>query len=167
MNREDVIRFITKGNSDAERFLLDFVAVLHLWDDLIDKDKTPSDEEIHDCFWKALVEIPSNAFYQSHRHILTPIIVTSITNWLTANRLERDGGLPEQRIAYIIRSSYIDVATIVATIIGGRDFAVLAQLQMRKFWHAEGWEGYQENLKIEKEKRCAVTPQVPRQPPTT
>jgi hypothetical protein len=50
------------GNTDALNLFHHLVELIHIWDDLIDKDKPVSDEQINKAFLIALVYMPSNPF---------------------------------------------------------------------------------------------------------
>jgi hypothetical protein len=142
-----------KGNLQAAEFVAQVIDCLHVWDDLIDRDKPVSDIAINDTFYKLLVLIPQNEFYQTHFRHLNPIIVNAITNWHVANRLEAEGSEYQTRIAYILRSTYVDLTTQCALLIGGVAHAVEVGLANRLFTHKETYEGYLKNLEIEQRTR--------------
>jgi len=147
-----------QGNASAIEFLHDIARVLHVWDDLVDKDKQLTDEDIHEAFWLTLIAIPNNAFYATHRSVLQPILVNAIVNWRIANNIERmespDAGA--LMIAFITRSSYVDLATMSATLIGGVEWGVEQGGKLREWVHDEGFVGYLDNLRTETATREGV-----------
>lgn len=142
-----------KGNTDAAQFLLDMVSVLHFWDDLVDRDKPVDDATIDDRFFTMLVALPRNPFYQAHFAALNTTLTTAIANWHAATRMERGTDDYAKSIAFILRSSYVDLVTQVAFITGGPDWA--AQISHRVHWfaHQETYEGYLKNLDAERQAR--------------
>lgn len=153
MNEQENLAAVTKvclGNADAIRFLTDVTEVLHLWDDLIDRDHVLTDTTINRGMWKALVELPRNSFYLHNFSALNAVLVSAIVNWEVATQMERHPQGPNDKsIAFIIRSSYVDLITLVAAICGGREHAVSMMLEARRLWHDEGLHGYLANLRKE------------------
>lgn len=147
---EDLAWEATKGNANATDFILKMVHVLHLWDDLIDRDKPVDDAAINRGFQFLLVDIPRNPFYAQHFGALNTLVSTAITNWHVATRMEREGADYEKSIAFILRSSYIDLLTHIAAIVGGPEWAVQMADKARRFAHCETYGGYLLNLEREK-----------------
>jgi hypothetical protein len=146
---------LMRGNAAAADFLETIVEVLHFWDDLIDRDKVIEDEAIHEAFYKLLIALPRNSFYREHFVVLNTILMNAITNWHVANKFEREGGEYEQRIAYILRSSYVDLVTNAALIVGGPDYGRQVGEEIRRYAHKETYEGYLANLQQETAARAA------------
>lgn len=123
-----------KGNQAAVAFVLMLVRVADVWDNLIDKDAPVSDKDINDAFCILALEMPKNAFYRDHVDELLPVLETGILNWMAANALERncDSGRSIE-IAHVIRYGIADVALLVASICGGREWAedVVPELRLR------------------------------------
>lgn len=146
------------GNKAAAAFLVDLGHVMHLWDDLIDRDKVVSAEEVNDAMYRALVQIPRNPFFQQWSATLLPLIEQAIWSWRTANRLEDDwwGGSKnpdlDSTIAYIIRSDYYNLVIACARIVGGLEHAVEVGVRLRRMWHSEGLDGYRQALKEQYER---------------
>lgn len=149
----DKIEFIQKilnGHRDAAVFVAMMFQVLHLWDDLIDKDKPTPDEEINLAMFLALVQIPRNPFYRANFAELSPIVSSAIINWMYATQQER---LAPSEVTFIVRSDYINLLLKSAEIVGGAKFAAEQQAAVRDWFHGEGYQGYLINLGKEKEVR--------------
>lgn len=144
-NREFGLK-AANGNKDAAAFLELIVDILHFWDDLIDKDNEITDEYIHKAMWKALVDLPRNAFYSRNFSELNPVLVVAISNWIAANDMEAAGQESDLDIAFIIRSSYVDLITHTATLCGGFEHGRNVALEVRRKTHSEGSQGYRDNL---------------------
>jgi hypothetical protein len=143
------------GNRAAADYLVQIVAALHLWDDLIDKDQPVSDIRINTVFTNLLTELPRNPFFSQHASILTPVTLMAIQNWHVATRAERQevpGGITPE-VAFILRSSYVDIVGLVATLCGGYEHGIDVATRVRVLAHSEGLPAYLTNLANEKHAR--------------
>lgn len=147
------------GNEAAVAFNLLFTEVLHLWDDLIDRDhpEKVTDEDIHRGFRGALVLLPANPFYRAYFDQLHPLIDVAILNWMAANTLEGTDALTDKEIAFIVRSDYINVFVKSLQLVGGFEHARKVLPEVRRLWHDEGYDQYLVNLRAEQLAR-GVTP---------
>ncbi len=145
------------GHPEALSFLRDMAFVMHLFDDLVDRDRRVPDGEIVDALWRALVSLPRNAFYREHENLLHPIVINAIINWRIATHIERQEKMSETALqtAFIVRSTYIDLVTTSALIVGGPEWAVHVGPGLRAWAHAEGFDNYLSNLATEKAARAA------------
>jgi hypothetical protein len=141
------------GDVPAMTFVRRIFSVLHVWDDLIDRDKTVTDGEIMTAFMIALIELPNDAFYQKHFSVLQPILINSINNWHAANLMERTGGEKDKSIAFILRGTYIDLLSMSAFLVGGSDLSFRMTLYIRRWAHEEDFPVYLANLSKEIEAR--------------
>lgn len=104
MNERDrVLLDWFNGDEDALNFLRDISDATELWDDMIDQDKELTEDKINSAFFKMLVSIPNNAFFQKNRLYLTPIIIQCINAWHDANKLEK-GDANQRALAYTLRN---------------------------------------------------------------
>lgn len=141
------------GNEAAVAFNLLFRGILHTWDDLVDGDKPVSDDAIHGAFRSALVLLPANPFYRAHFAQLHPLIDNAILNWMAANAMEATEARSDKEIAFIARSDYINVFIKSLEIVGGFEHARSVLPEVRRHWHAEGFDRYLLNLEAEKAAR--------------
>ena len=143
------------GNREAVNFVVRIFRALHVWDDLIDKDKPVADDEIHSVFWDLLVGLPTDEFYRTNLNLLSSTLVNSIVNWHIANKLEREGNEKDKSIAFILRGAYIDVLSASALIVGGLDWAREIGPDIRRWAHEETFDQYLNNFDKECEARNA------------
>jgi hypothetical protein len=134
------------GHPDAAAFLITLIEILHAWDDLIDRDKPVSPEMINWAFWRALVELPRNCFYQEHFHDLNPILGMAIQNWHAANLMESTESEADKEISFILRSAYADIVIQAAYLVGGYEWSRQVSVPVRREFHKEGYAGYRNNL---------------------
>lgn len=135
---------ICRGDRSAAAFLTMFFAVCHLWDDLIDKDKSRADEEINKAFWMALVEIPRNHYYQKYESEVLPLMSVAIQEWFAANKLEAGDRVD---IAYTLRCSIVSLIHQAAEICGGYEWAVEVGEEIRLKTQSETIVEYATELK--------------------
>lgn len=150
----DLLRWM-KGDRSAADYIEMMSNIAHVWDDLIDKDKDVGADEINKLFFDVLVRLPRNAFYKAHFEHLNSIVVNAISNWQVATKLERDGGDYQTSIAFVLRSSYVDLVTQAALLLGDQQWASKVGEEVRLLAHGEKYEGYIQNLKKESQMRAA------------
>lgn len=140
------------GNQAAADFLTQVVQALHLWDDLIDQDKVIDTQIIHEVFINLLTVLPHNPFFKNQAPNLTPVLLMAIQNWRLANQVECSDAShsTELEVAFVLRSSYVDLVTMTATLCGGYEHGLKVAAQVRKLAHREGYPQYLINLAHEK-----------------
>ncbi|MBT2789081.1 MULTISPECIES: hypothetical protein [unclassified Halomonas] len=144
-----------KGDKLAVEYIEMICDVAHKWDDLIDKDKVLSDDEINKLFFDVLIKLPRNTFYRKNFEHLNSVLMNAISNWQIATQMEREGGDYEKSIAFILRSSYVDLITQAALLCGGNQWASKVGVEARSITHSETYEGYLKNLDLEKKSRTS------------
>lgn len=137
------------GNQSAADFLDTVTEVAHFWDDLIDGDKKLGDAEIHARMFDAMVTLPRNAFYRDNFTGLNATLAVAAANWQAATKMEREGDAAKLNIAFILRSSYADLVTHAALIVGGPEWAQQVAYAVRLETHAEQFDGYLTALREE------------------
>ncbi len=73
------------GNQDALNMYRMFIDLTHTWDDLVDKDRDVSPEDINRAFSIALIYLPANPFYRSIESAVVPMLLMSLSAYHTAN----------------------------------------------------------------------------------
>jgi len=138
-----------KGHLDACQFIEDCFQIFHTVDDLVDKDHEVTTKDLIDRFQRALITVPRNPFYQQYFAILNPLMQQAITNWEIANAMEVSDQANSKEIAFILRSSYNDLITMCAEIIGGHAWAIHVGMESRYHAAQEGFELYRIRLTAE------------------
>lgn len=146
--------YFLKGHQDAIECVWSIVAVCHVWDDLIDRDRAVTDEEVMTAFWTALVTLPANPFYVQHQAVLLPILINTIVNWRAATAMERTGDERDREIAFVLRAGYTDLLTMSALLVGGLAWSVQVTPEIRRWMHEESYAEYLVNLRQEEVTRC-------------
>ena len=91
------------GNHDALAVYQMFVDLAHTWDDLVDKDKDVSQEEINRAFLICLVYLQVNPFYQQVQRDVLPMWISIVSAYQTANKFERDKDAHGIEISHMLR----------------------------------------------------------------
>lgn len=138
MNFSEMLTGWLKGNPEAIRFILAVHDVVELWDDLIDQDKEATPENINRVFYRALIEIPRNRFYQAHFDTLSPLIESAIFDWHTANDFEKRKEHLET--AFGLRCTLQSLTVMSARIIAGVEWAQSVNNEIRSL--GETWAEY-------------------------
>jgi len=132
------------NNNHAISFCLQMLKVIHVWDDLIDKDNELDDEDINEVFTNLMVSIPLNPFYQSNQIHIAPMMHNIILKWHTANVFEKEQKKDDIEKAYMLRAELYQLFVLCATLIGGRDWGRTVSVPI--------WRAYGESVKeLEKE----------------
>jgi purine-cytosine permease-like protein len=91
------------GDKDALNMYAAIVDLLHIWDDLVDKDKPVGEATINHAFLIALVYLQANPFYRKIQDQIMPMWLTTVSAFETANKFERDKDEHGLEIAHILR----------------------------------------------------------------
>ena len=130
------------GDADALKMVRDIAFWSHVYDDLIDRDKPVSAEQIHMVMWKLLIALPMNPFYRAHETMIRPLVINGILNWHAANQIEQSGKLEELRIAHVIRHSIGDVGLLAMALAGGQDHAIANARRWKLLIQTGTWDYY-------------------------
>lgn len=142
-------------DADAARFVSLIFGAAHLFDDLADRDKPVTPAEVLQAFRTLAVDLPANPFYRAHFEQLHPLLDVFILSWSTANAFEAGDDEEMLRIAYVIRSDYMNLVLRAAQILHGFDYAQRISPKLRELWHVEGWQGYLKSLEAQREAQGA------------
>lgn len=151
------VSYWLKGHAEACIFIDTVFDIAHTLDDLTDRDKPVSTAQAQSAFRSALIDLPRNPFYVQHFALLNAALHLAFLNWLAANNLEvRADDDAAKDVAFILRSSYADLITVCAYIIGGEAWAVQVAADVRVHASSEGKAQYLDSLKNEKRSNLIV-----------
>lgn len=135
-----------RGHEEAIEFIDMLFSVLHTCDDLTDRDATVSTAHMQRAFWNVLIELPRNRFYTANFALLNGSLQLAFLNWEIANQMEVTEGPNTKQIAFVLRSSYADLVTLCAWLIGGHDWSIQVGYESRVLAGNEGLDTYRDNL---------------------
>jgi len=153
---QQLVSYWLKGHAEACQFIDTVFDIAHVLDDLTDRDTPVSTAQVQSAFRSALIDLPRNPFYAQHFATLNAALHMAYLNWLASNELEAEPGEYAKDVPFILRSSYVDLITICACIIGGEDWAVQVAADARVNASNEGKVKYLASLKEEKRRNLIV-----------
>lgn len=130
------------GNEDAARLVAHLCTVAHTWDDLVDKDKVVTSDQVNQCFEIALVNIPGNRFYQQYHEALAPLVYVGVLGYITANSMEASGDPHQLEIAHGLRYSVAQVAAFAVAVTNTREDTHRILPEAWKAWMPERFAEY-------------------------
>lgn len=135
------------GDESAVSFFLDLSHFVEIYDDLVDRDKPVSSDDINHALFAVLCYMPSNPFFLQHRLTLTPLIFTSINAWADANEFQH-GTMSEKALAYGLKGGGVEVLLSIISITRGVEYMRSVSAEVRRIVMAhETFEEYLEEVK--------------------
>jgi len=120
---EKKLNYFLKKNVFAVKFCMDMIYIAHLWDDLVDKDKNRTSEDISTAFKIIIVGIGENPFYTSNYLILKTTLINIILQWEDANVLEKSENEHDVQMSWMLRAGIIQLISTCAFLVGGWDWS--------------------------------------------
>ena len=130
------------GNQDGVVMMEAMRTLAHIWDDLIDRDKQVSSEDVNKAFHIALVELPMNPLYQFIQKEVAPMWLTTILAYDTANRFEKAKDAHGIEIAHNLRYAAGHIIAYAVHVCVGTEKAREYLPEIWKIIVAERFEDY-------------------------
>ena len=135
------------GDEDAVIFILTIGQITETWDDLIDKDKEVTDEQINSLFMHMLIDLPVNPFFDRYKFQLLPVLIIGINAWMDANKLEK-GSRNDKVFAYVLRDWILEITNMAVYLLKGQEYMQQCSIDIRNFFTKhEPLDMYLEKLK--------------------
>lgn len=145
-DQAEFLEFTLKGDTDAINFCTILFGASQVLDDLIDKDKEVTDDELIETFWSILIDLPMNSFYRQNVDTLVPMMQVFLQDWEDATKMEKTPGGDFQNIAYVLRDTVGAIVTHVAGMVGGRVWQKAVAVSVRNHIFEETLEDYKTGL---------------------
>ena len=156
---QQLLRGWLKGHEQAQACIETLFEIVHVCDDLTDRDAVLTTARMQQAFQLALIELPRNPFYVTHFALLNGALQVAYLNWQIANRMEVSMSPTALPLAFVLRSSYTDLITLCAAILGGTEWAIQVGYESRLHASQEGLEQYTVNLRRERRQtNCMEVP---------
>lgn len=141
------LREILKNHPDACSLAILVWELAHLWDDLVDRDRTVEIEDVHRAFEIALFALPAHPLYQRCFNDLQILLKIGYANWRAANDLESmgqgaEGDLRPLEVAHVLRHKLADVYIYLAGLVGGPEWANRHAARIWLIAHNESFAEY-------------------------
>lgn len=138
---------IYKNDTAAIELSFMLLDVMHIWDDLVDKDKPVSNSDINRAFFMALQIIPAHPLWNPQ---LATMLTSVYLKWQTANALEAslESTDNDLSMAWMLRAAVFDIFELLTVQLHGLHWAEQCGVAIRKF--------YGESLKdfLKEAKKC-------------
>jgi hypothetical protein len=132
------------GDQNAYNLFQMFIELSHTWDDIVDKDKEVSEDQVNNAFLIALVYMPSNPFYQRIQSAILPMWIPVVSAYKTANKFEQDKDEHGIEIAHNLRYAAGYIISYMVHVCIGYD---KAQEFMPDVWKAVVFERFDDYRK--------------------
>lgn len=139
------------GNQDALNMCRLLITLGHTWDDIVDKDKPISEDDINNAFLIALVYLPANPFYQRIQAQVLPMWITVVSAYQTANHFERTKDAHGIEIAHTLRYAVGNILAYAMHVCLGPEKAKEHLPEMWKAAVAERFDDYRKEHLSNKE----------------
>ena len=132
------------GNLDALNMYRAFGALLHTWDDMVDKDKPLTEWQINEAFLTCLVYLPANPFYRHIQDQILPMWLTVVSGYAAANQFEREKDPHGIEIAHSLRYAAGNIiAYAIHVCVGAEE----ASKQIPDLWKSVFYERFEDYRK--------------------
>ncbi|MGB5557348.1 MAG: hypothetical protein WBN04_04970 [Paracoccaceae bacterium] len=153
MLRTDEGQFLTwalHGHAGAIDYVQTLGKISQTWDDLVDKDKPVSTEQINAMMRMALSDLFQNPFFVQNALSLAELQNEFMHQWWVANELET---LPDEEnnrvLSYVLRSAIGLVIGKCAELVGGKTWRRTIGVALVKFIYEDEFTDYLNSLKPE------------------
>lgn len=140
---ENLFNYIYQNDVEAVRVSMELVQMLHVWDDLIDKDVEISNQEINAAFVAALCEISGSWLWDANAAALARV---AFLKWQTANYFEANTADENQKLmSFVFRAGFIDLFYYFAYKMYGMEWAQHVGPAIAS-WYGEDFAKYQQEF---------------------
>lgn len=131
------------GQPGPIAFLHALGAYVELWDDLIDKDKEISDDEINGTMARGLFDIACNRWFRENADYLSPLLVQMVSAYFDSEELKKDEDVRVRQIAFHLRNYMLELYHACAFLVGGFDHLREVGPEIRRFFAFENFEDWE------------------------
>lgn len=128
---------VAKGNEQASRFLLSYLTLCHVVDDVEDKDKPVTDERmIRMLIWWS-EELLYNEWVKQHADPLWAAVLIGWNSWLDSNQWAKCPN-PKLFASDVMKSNYQEIVYLVAYLCGGLEHMRAMSVKHREYQFVKG-----------------------------
>lgn len=130
------------GDANALAFLSSIMDAVEIWDDLIDKDKPVSDNDLNRVFVNLLFYLPQNPFFDRNKGYLLPVVMTCINAWMDSTDLQKSPVKKDLAAAWYLKQMGVELYGSVAFLMGGFEHMREVSLEARDVLAHEEFEDF-------------------------
>lgn len=120
-----------KNDEQAVDFLMRLARIYRVWDDLYDRNREHTGDEISGCFADAMFGLMDNKFFLAYRDQLWPQVVIAYNAWMDANTWAYDDDTKRKYCANFIKNYCDEIVMLCAFLIGGTKHMRAISLKIR------------------------------------
>jgi len=125
------LRLVTGDHTNAHSLLCVLFEHFHQLDDLIDGDKQVTANDLMRVQLGLMHTLSFNDFWTEQKHILWPIIHTSIMAYWESEVLRKTTIPGNKIVGHVLKSQYQEIAYMVAFVIGGLEHEMKVRKALR------------------------------------
>lgn len=130
---KELFDYVYKGDVSAIELSIMILDIVHLWDDVIDKDKEYTDEEVDRAFMFAMVDLHLHPLWTPEMSVLFKRVYYC---WNDANKIEKNKESTDNDLAmaWMLRAGVYDLFVAIAEKLYGREWAKQISLTVHLFY---------------------------------
>jgi hypothetical protein len=125
------LRLVTCDNADAHVFLCSLFEYFHQLDDLVDKDKPVTIDDLVMVQSRMMHALSFNAFWNENKNIMWPLVHAAIMAYWESERLRKREGVANHLVGHVLKSQYQEIAYVTAFLIGGMPHEMKCRAALR------------------------------------
>lgn len=132
------------GNEDACRFLVNFMHMVRLADDIADGDSAAPVPDMANLLVRAWLEHACNPFFQKHSGALGASIANAVLMWEKSEDWRHSNNRKTRMFAFICRETVEHIAYTVAFLVGGYQHARDVAQEVQEVSHQASAETFEQ-----------------------
>ncbi|WP_104019131.1 hypothetical protein [Roseovarius nitratireducens] len=141
---DDLAREWALGDEDAVRFLVNFMHMVRLADDIADGDSAAPVPDMANLLVRAWLEHSCNPFFQRHSGALGATMANAVLMWEKSEDWRQSDNRKTRMFAFVARETVEHVAHTVAFIVGGYQHAKEVAQEIHELSHQASGETFED-----------------------
>jgi len=130
------------GDKDAARFLLNFMAMVRLADDIADGDSDNPVADMSNLLIRAWIDHAANPFFQAHAGALSASMANAVLMWEKSEEWRHSQNEKTRMFAFVVRETVEHVAYTCALLTGGYQHAKTVAQEVQEISHQRSPETF-------------------------
>lgn len=132
-NDEDKIRKVCNGDKAAESFCVALLVYINTIDDLFDKDKPVTVEQVAGSMLGLISNLAFNDFFIKHRESLYPLMVQGCSAWADSELMKSSKDPQIREATDVLKAYWGEIIFHIAFLCGGYDHMRRCSVEYRGF----------------------------------
>jgi len=139
---EDLALKWASGDKDAARFLVNFMAMVRLADDIADGDSENPVADMSNLLVRAWIDHGTNPFFQAHSGALSASMANAVLMWEKSEEWRHSENEKTRMFAFVVRETVEHVAYTCAMLTGGYSHAKSVAQEIQEVSHQRSPETF-------------------------